>query len=192
MLNKQKQIEEATKKFGEYLDILGFDWRNDDNMKDTPQRVSKMYINELFSGLGKELKITSFDNENDYNGIVFQGNIDIKSVCSHHFCPFIGKAHIAYIPSKKVIGLSKLNRIAEKYARQPQLQERLTKQIHDELNKYTDGNLGIAVMVEAKHTCVSMRGIGQDSTMKTIYTSGAFREKDNQARQEFLKLIEMK
>lgn len=188
----KKQIKpnltQAEKNFGEFLTSLGFDWKNDDNMKDTPHRVAKMYANEIFKGLYANPKITSFENDG-YTGIVFQGDIDVKSVCSHHFCPFIGKAHVAYIPGKKVVGLSKLNRIVDKYARRPQLQERLTKQIHDEINKLCEGNGGVAVMVEAKHTCVSMRGIGQDSTMKTIFTSGAFLEKDNQARQEFLQCI---
>lgn len=189
-MNQKFNLPEAENKFGEFLTALGFDWRNDDNMKDTPKRVSKMYATELFSGLYNERpKITSFENDGGYTGIVFQGDIDVKSTCSHHFCPFIGKAHVAYIPGDKVIGLSKLNRIVEMYARRPQLQERLTKQIHDEINNLTDGNKGVAVMIESKHTCVSCRGIGQDSTMKTIFTSGAFLEKDNQARQEFLACI---
>lgn len=185
-------IEKAEEYFGKFLDSLGFDWRNDVNMKETPKRVAKMYSKEIFNGVyGEKPRITSFKNENAYTGIVFQGDIDVKSMCSHHFMPFVGKAYVAYIPAKNgdVIGLSKLNRIVEYYSRQPQLQERLTKQIHDEIDKATNGNLGVMVYIKAKHFCVSHRGIGHNSEMKTSFSSGVFKNKQDLVRQEFLNMI---
>ncbi|MEI6352678.1 MAG: GTP cyclohydrolase I [Candidatus Nomurabacteria bacterium] len=179
-------------KFGEFLTALGFDWKNDDNMKDTPKRVAKMYCKEIFNGVyDKAPDVTNFENESGYTGIVFQGDIEVKSMCSHHFMPFIGKAFVGYIPNKegKIIGLSKLNRIVEYYSRRPQLQERLTKQIHDEINSLTESNLGVAVYIECKHMCVSHRGVCHNSVMKTIFTSGVFIENENLARSEFLAMI---
>ena len=174
-LQRLSRIEFAAQKYGEFLTELGFDWRNDSNMSDAPLRVSKAYINELFEGCFSELpKITTFDNIQNYDGIVFQGNIDVKSMCSHHFLPFIGKAHVAYIPGSKVIGLSKLNRIVEWFSRRPQIQEGLTMQIHDYLNKICEGNSGVAVVVEANHMCASCRGVKHDSIMKTSKLSGEF------------------
>ncbi len=180
------------KAFGDFLTALGYDWLNDCNMRETPKRVAKMYVQEVTKGVYmKEPKITTFDNNSKYIGVVFEGNIEIKSLCSHHFQPFVGKCHVAYLPteSSKIVGLSKLNRMVDFFARRPQLQENLTKQIHDFLNKTIGMNKGIAVMIEAQHMCVYLRGVEQNSTMITTELSGAFLESGNLAREEFYHFI---
>jgi GTP cyclohydrolase I len=189
---KQLIIDNATVIYGNYLTALGFDWENDPNMKETPNRVAKMHVRETFRGCYDAIpKITVFENVNKYDGIVFQGNIDVKSVCSHHHMPFLGKAHVAYIPAEgngKIVGLSKLNRIVEYFARRPQVQENLTMPIHDYVNSLIPNNQGVAVIIEAEHTCVSVRGVQHDSVMKTSKLSGGF--KNIQAtRQEFYEFI---
>ena len=189
---KQEMIKDAAEHYGRYMDSLKIDWRNDPNSSDTPMRVAKAFVNDLAEGCyNKGPKITAFDNVDKYDGMVFQGNIKIHSLCSHHHQPFIGKAHVAYIPSAdgKIIGLSKLNRIAEFYARRPQVQENLTMQIHDHINRVTSGNIGVAVMVEAGHMCACVRGVKHDSTMKTAKMSGVFLQNDNLARAEFYEFI---
>ena len=189
---KEAIINKAASAYEKYMDALGYDWRDDPNSNDTPMRVAKAWVNDIAEGCyNPEPKITSFDNVDKYDGMVFQGNIKIHSLCSHHHQAFMGKAHVAYIPSKdgKIIGLSKLNRIAEFYARRPQVQENLTMQIHDHVNKVTEGNIGVAVMVEANHMCACVRGVKHDSTMKTAKMSGVFMDNDNLARSEFYEFI---
>lgn len=187
---KAFRLNEAEVAYGQFLDALGYDWRQDPNMKGTPHRVAKMYMNEITQGTYDQYpKVTVFPNGSRYNGMVFEGGVDIKSICSHHMMPFVGKAYVAYIPGEQVIGLSKLNRIVEFFSRRPQLQEQLTQQIHDELNSLLVGNRGVAVMIEASHTCVSLRGVNQNSIMKTAQLSGAFEEPNNNARVEFYSLI---
>ena len=189
---KKQMIENAAFHYGNYMTALGIDWKNDPNSSDTPNRVAKAFINDLAQGCYVDApKITAFDNVDGYDGIVFQGNIDVKSFCSHHHLPFVGHAHVAYIPSKdgKVIGLSKLNRIVEYFARRPQVQENLTMQIHDYINEVCEGNAGVAVMVEANHLCACVRGVRHDSTMMTSKMSGAFKD-DGNARSEFYKFVE--
>lgn len=186
-------IEKAADAYALYMDALGFDWRKDPNSHETPRRVAKAFVNDLAEGCFSEPpKITAFDNVDQYDGLVFQGNIKMHSFCSHHHLPFIGNAHVAYIPGKngKVIGLSKLNRIVEWFARRPQVQENLTMQIHKHINKVCEGNHGIAVMVEANHMCACVRGVKHDSTMKTARMSGAFLDKnDINTRQEFYDFV---
>lgn len=185
----KSNVEEA---YGNFLSALGYDWQNDPNMEGTPRRVAKMYLNEVTKGTyDPEPKVTSFDNQMGYDGIVFQGNITIKSLCSHHMQPFIGKCHIAYIPDPegKVIGLSKLNRICDYFARRPQLQEQLTQQIHNYIDKVTVKNKGVAVLIEAQHMCVSLRGIEHDSTMKTAKLSGYFWDNPIGTREEFYRFV---
>ena len=189
---KQQMIEEAAEHYGRYMDALKIDWRNDPNSSDTPMRVAKSFVNDLAHGCyNHEPKITAFDNIDKYDGIVFQGNIKVNSFCSHHHLPFIGVAHTAYIPSKegKIIGLSKLNRIVEHYARRPQVQENLTMQIHDHINEVCTNNLGVAVMVSANHMCACVRGVKHDATMKTSKLSGVFMDNENLAREEFYNFI---
>lgn len=189
--DREKLIDKAQKVFGKFLTSLGYDWENDPHMKDTPKRFTKAWVNELFVGnFSTAPNVTSFQEEDKnmlYDGIIVEKDVEIISKCSHHLETFKGLAHIAYLPSEsgEVIGLSKINRIADYVARRPQVQERLTKQIHDELNKLIPGNRGVAVYVSCKHQCCSNRGIGHDSTMDTIYLSGAFRENPS-VKEEFL------
>ena len=189
---KQYMIEKAAVHYGHYMDALNIDWRNDPNSSDTPMRVAKSFVNDLAVGCYSEgPKITAFDNVDKYDGIIFQGNIKVHSFCSHHHLPFIGVAHVAYIPGKdgKVIGLSKLNRIVEWFARRPQVQENLTMQIHTHIDKVCDENNGVAVLVEANHMCACVRGVKHDSTMKTARMSGAFLDKTDLTRQEFYNFV---
>lgn len=186
---KEIMIDAAEKAYGEFLKAVGFDYEADENSKDTPRRVAKAWINDLISGcVTKEPKITAFPNEDNYPGIVFQGSIPVVSMCSHHNLAFIGKAHIAYIPGEKVIGLSKLNRTVEWFARRPQIQEGLTSQIHKKITEVCEGNKGVAVMIEAEHQCVKCRGIKQDSNMKTAILTGSF-EDEGSCRSEFYSFI---
>ncbi len=182
--------EQAELHYRNFLLSLGYDLDNDPNMKDTPRRVVKMYTKEVCKGTYQSPpKITSFENQNLYDGIVFEGNIVLKSLCSHHMAPIKGRCHVAYIPGKRVVGLSKLNRVVDWFARRPQLQEQLTMQIHDYLKEILEDSLGIAVYIEAEHTCVSMRGIEHDSTMSTVKLSGTFLDQSNKSRDEFYQMI---
>ena len=161
--------------FEEIMDVMGLDL-TDDSLKGTPQRVAKMYIDEIFSGLNPENKpkVALFDNKYQYNQMLVEKNITFYSNCEHHFVPIIGKAHVAYISSGKVIGLSKLNRIVQYYAKRPQVQERLTNQIANELKTILDTE-DVAVVIDAKHLCVSSRGIKDDtSSTVTAYYGGTF------------------
>ena len=189
---KQQMIEEAAEHYGKYMDALKIDWRNDPNSSDTPMRVAKSFVNDLAEGCyNQSPKITAFQNLDEYDGMVFQGNIKVNSFCSHHHLPFIGVAHTAYIPSKegKIIGLSKLNRIVEHYSRRPQVQENLTMQIHDHIDNVCTGNQGVAVMVSANHMCACVRGVKHDATMKTSKLSGEFMNYKSHARKEFYSFI---
>lgn len=182
--------QDAEMHFKNFLLSLGYDVDSDPNMKDTPKRVAKMYMNEICKGTYQSPpKITSFKNQGLYDGIVFQGNIVLKSLCSHHMAPIRGRCHVAYIPGKKVVGLSKLNRVVDWFARRPQLQEQLTMQIHNYLKEILEDSLGIAVYIEAEHTCVSMRGIEHDSVMSTVKLSGEFLSDTSKSRDEFYQMI---
>ena len=185
------RISKAAKAYEKFMDALGIDWQTDPNSADTPTRVAKSFIKDLAAGCYQyPPKITTFDNTAKYDGIVFDGNIDVKSFCSHHHLPFIGHAHVAYIPAAdgKIIGLSKLNRAVEFFSRRPQVQESLTMQIHDFLNEIIEGNKGIAVVIEAKHMCACVRGVKHDSVMMTSKVSGRFIE-DASTREEFYDFI---
>ena len=189
---KQQMIKDAAEHYGRYMDALKIDWRNDPNSSDTPMRVAKAFVTDLAEGCyNKGPKITAFDNLDEYDGMVFQGNIKVNSFCSHHHLPFTGVAHTAYIPSKegKIIGLSKLNRIVEFYSRRPQVQENLTMQIHDHIDNVCTGNEGVAVMVSANHMCACVRGVKHDATMKTSKLSGAFMDSTELARSEFYEFV---
>ncbi len=189
---KKAMIEKAALHYGEYMTALGIDWRNDPNSSDTPMRVAKAFVNDLAQGCyDAPPKITAFDNLDKYDGMVFQGNIDVKSFCSHHHLPFVGYAHVAYIPSAdgKVIGLSKLNRIVEYFARRPQVQENLTSQIAEFIDATCEGNKGVAVVIQANHMCACVRGVRHDSTMMTSKMTGAFMN-DASTRNEFYKFID--
>lgn len=182
---KEAMIAEAAKNYAGFMDALKINWKNDPNSKDTPRRVAKSFVNDLASGCYNVApNITAFENLDKYDGMVFQGNITVNSFCSHHHLPFIGKAHVAYLPGDKVIGLSKLNRIVEWFATRPQVQENLTMQIHNFIDQICEGNGGVAVKIEANHLCACVRGVKHNSTMMTSKLSGAFKEQDA-AREEF-------
>ncbi len=189
-LDAETKIELISKRFAEIMEILGLDL-TDDSLKDTPKRVAKMYVNEVFRGLDPKNKpeVTLFDNNYDYEEMLLEKNIKVNSFCEHHFVPIIGKAHVAYISSGKVIGLSKINRIVDYYSRRPQVQERLTVQIANELKKVLNTE-NIAVAITADHMCVTLRGIkDQDSSTYTSSFHGKFKEE--KYRKEFLDQIRM-
>lgn len=195
-MSNEERIKKAAASFASFLDYTYPNWRRDPSMSDTPTRVAKMYVNEIFGAVHSHPpKITSFENtgETAYQGIIFQGGIDVKSVCSHHIMPFIGKAYVAYIPSEKegskIIGLSKLNRIVEFCSRRPQVQESLTRQIHSLISSLIGDNKGVAVHIVANHMCVSMRGVNQESTMRTAHLSGLFFSNEIGTRDEFYRFV---
>ncbi|MGJ8550109.1 GTP cyclohydrolase I FolE [Winogradskyella wichelsiae] len=174
MSNEEKKNRIAIL-FSEIMDVIGLDL-TDDSLKGTPDRVAKMYIEEIFSGLDpkNKPKVALFENKYQYNQMVVEKNITLYSNCEHHFVPIIGKAHVAYKSSGKVIGLSKLNRIVQYYAKRPQVQERLTNQIANELKMVLETE-DVAVIIDAKHLCVSSRGVKDDaSTTVTTYYGGEF------------------
>ena len=165
--------------FEEIMNVMGLDL-TDDSLKGTPERVAKMYIDEIFSGLNpaNKPKVALFDNKYQYNQMLVEKNITFYSNCEHHFVPIIGKAHVAYISSGKVIGLSKLNRIVQYYAKRPQVQERLTNQIAEELKAILETE-DVAVIIDAKHLCVSSRGVKDDtSSTVTSYFGGKFKKQE--------------
>ena len=175
LISDQKKKEKIAKLFGKIMDVMGLDL-TDDSLKGTPERVAKMYIDEIFSGLNpkNKPKVALFDNKYRYNQMLVEKDITFYSNCEHHFVPIIGKAHIAYISSGKVIGLSKLNRIVQYYSKRPQVQERLTNQIAEEL-KFILGTEDVAVIIDAKHLCVSSRGVQDDnSATVTAFYGGTF------------------
>ena len=174
-LSDAEKKERITILFEEIMDVMGLDL-TDDSLKGTPKRVAKMYIDEIFYGLNPENKpkVALFDNKYQYNQMLVEKNITFYSNCEHHFVPIIGKAHVAYVSSGKVIGLSKLNRIVQYYAKRPQVQERLTNQIANELKSILETE-DIAVIIDAKHLCVSSRGIKDDSSSTvTAFYGGTF------------------
>jgi GTP cyclohydrolase I len=188
----ENRIENATTIFGDFLEALGFHFKSDPQMKETPGRVAKMFAKELFQGCyTPEPKFTIFPNTKKYDEMIFEGNIEVNSVCCHHLMPFVGVCHIAYIPRLEgnITGLSKLNRVVEWFSRRPQIQEELTAQIHDYLKEKLNP-LGLAVNIEALHYCVKMRGVKHHNTsMITSAMSGVFLDNKNLARTEFLSYI---
>jgi GTP cyclohydrolase I len=190
-LSDDEKIEQIQDHFKDIMDILGLDLR-DDSLKGTPYRVAKMYVKEIFSGLNPQNKpkIALFDNKYKYSEMLVEKNIVLQSTCEHHFLPIYGKAHVAYIANERVIGLSKINRIVQHYAKRPQVQERLNIQILEELKSALNTE-DVAVYIDAKHMCVSTRGIkdNSSSTITTAY-SGKFNEKAT--RKEFLSAIHSK
>ena len=185
---KEKMIDKATKAYGKFLDALDCDWRNDPNSNDTPRRVAKAYVNDLWAGRYTAMSpITSFPSDG-YDGIVIERNIPLTSMCSHHHQTIGGVVHIGYIAGEEgqVIGLSKLNRIVELFGRRGAIQEQLTSAIHNAVSQITEGNRGVIVTIVGTHNCVSCRGVKhQGAAMVTTKASGAFRDDTNQARKEF-------
>ncbi len=189
-VSDDEKIEKISAHFREIMDIMGLDL-TDDSLSGTPQRVAKMYVKEIFSGLNPENKPAAklFDNKYKYGEMLVEKDISFFSNCEHHFVPIFGKAHIAYISSGKVIGLSKLNRIVRYFAKRPQVQERLTVQVAEELKKMLETE-DVAVLFDAKHLCVSMRGVEDvASSTVTAHYSGKFKEAET--KNEFLKYLEL-
>lgn len=189
-MEDELKMELIEKHFRHIMEIMGLDM-TDDSLKGTPKRVAKMYIKEVFSGLDPKNKpaIALFDNKYKYNQMLVEKDITVFSNCEHHFVPIYGKAHVAYISSGKVIGLSKLNRIVEYYAKRPQVQERLTVQIANELKEALQTE-DIAVVIDAQHMCVQSRGIRDSgSSTVTAYYGGKFEEE--MTKKEFLSYLGM-
>lgn len=190
-MEDSQKIEIISKHFREIMQTLGLDL-TDDSLKGTPNRVAKMYVKEIFSGLNPANKPTArlFENKYQYHEMLVEKDITFYSNCEHHFVPIIGKAHVAYISSGKVIGLSKINRIVQYYAKRPQVQERLTVQIANELKTVLNTE-HVGVVIDASHLCVSSRGVNDtNSTTGTAHFSGKFKEEKTRA--EFLNFVNSK
>jgi GTP cyclohydrolase I len=183
-----EKMQTIEKHFHIIMEEMGMDM-TDDSLQGTPHRVAKMFIQEIFSGLNpaNKPKISVFDNSYNYDKMLVEANISFNSTCEHHFLPIVGKAHIGYVSSGKVIGLSKLNRIVDYYSRRPQVQERLIMQIFNELKTVLETD-NVIVVMEATHLCVSSRGIKDESSFtSTIQYGGIFNEKEN--RNDFFNMI---
>lgn len=190
-LSDAEKIELIRGYFEKIMHTLGLDL-TDDSLQGTPKRVAKLYVNELFKGLKEENKpsMSTFENKYQYKEMLVEKDITLYSNCEHHFLPIVGKAHVAYIPNGKVIGLSKINRIVDYFARRPQVQERLALQILNELKNALNTE-DVAVFIDAEHMCVSSRGASdQSSSTVTVEYSGKFKEE--QTRNEFLAYINNK
>ena len=187
-LTDSEKIEVIEKHFAEIMHALGLDL-TDESLSGTPHRVAKMYVKEIFQGLNPVNRpdTRKFGNKYEYGDMVVVKNINVTSFCEHHFLPFIGKAHVAYYSSGKVIGLSKINRMVDYYARRPQVQERLTLQIAEELQQSLETD-DVAVFIESKHFCVSTRGI-QDRESSTVTTEYRGRFKEEGIQQRFIDYV---
>ena len=191
---KEKMIKDAEHAFGLFLDALKCDWRNDPNSKETPLRVAKSYVNDLWKGRYDKMQpIKTFPSEG-YDGIVIERDIPLVSMCSHHHQVISGKAHIGYVvgDSGQVIGLSKLNRIVELFSRRGAIQEQLTSSIHHAVEKVCEDNKGVIVSIIATHNCVSCRGVKHHgASMVTNKATGVFLNNNNLARKEFFDSIKI-
>ena len=190
-LSDEQKIEKIHHHFCQIMDILGLDL-TDDSLKGTPKRVAKMYVNELFSGLNpaSKPKISLFDNKYQYNQMLVEKDISFYSNCEHHFVPIFGKAHVAYFSSGKVIGLSKLNRIVNYYSKRPQVQERLTMQIANYLQEVLKTD-DVAIIMDAKHLCVSSRGI-KDNSSSTVTSFYGGKFKEEAIKKELMSYVDFK
>lgn len=187
-LSDQEKIERIEKNVSEILETLGLDL-SDDSLQGTPRRVAKMYVKEIFAGLHPDLepKASTFDNKYKYNQMLVEKNITVYSTCEHHLLPIVGKAHVAYISNGSVVGLSKMNRIVDYFARRPQVQERLTKQIVNLLQKVLNTK-NVACVIDAKHLCVNSRGI-RDVDCSTITAEFGGKFNDQETKKEFLEYL---
>jgi len=190
-IDDETKIAQIEGHFAEIMNILGLDL-TDDSLNGTPKRVAKMFVQEVFSGLDPERKPTAklFDNKFNYDQMLVEKDITFYSHCEHHFVPIFGKVHAAYVSSGKVIGLSKINRIVQYYAKRPQVQERLTVQIAKELKRVLKTE-DVGVVIDATHLCVASRGVGDtNSKTGTAHFSGKFQNEDT--KREFLNYINSK
>lgn len=188
VLDDDLKVELIEEKFRDIMNILGLDL-TDDSLNGTPHRVAKMYVKEIFSGLNpaNQPKVALFENKYRYNEMLVEKDISFYSNCEHHFVPIMGKAHVAYISNGFVIGLSKINRIVDYYARRPQVQERMTVQIANHLKEVLKTE-DVAVVIDAKHLCVSSRGV-KDNTSSTVTSNFSGKFLNNSTRNEFLQYI---
>nr|ABL97166.1 GTP cyclohydrolase I [uncultured marine bacterium EB0_49D07] len=190
-LSRKEKIEKIEGHFDQIVSTLGLDLR-DDSLTDTPKRVAKMYVNEIFWGLDYDAfpKATVVENKMQYNEMVVEKGVSVQSYCEHHFVNIDGLATVAYVPNKKVLGLSKMNRIVEYFSRRPQIQERLTEQIYHALSFILETE-NVAVMIDAKHFCVKSRGV-EDTQCSTVTSrlGGSFKAHP-EVRAEFLALLKM-
>ncbi len=189
-LDDKSKIESIKKDVANIMQTLGLDL-TDDSLSGTPKRVAKMFVKEIFGGLhpDNKPKASTFDNKYKYGEMLVEKNITLYSTCEHHLLPIVGRAHVAYISKGKVIGLSKMNRIVDYFAKRPQVQERLTIQVVRELQKAL-GTDDVACVIDAKHLCVNSRGIRDiESSTVTSEFGGAF--KDDKVRREFLDYIKL-
>ncbi len=189
-LSDEQKMVIIEEKFRDIMETMGLDL-SDDSLNGTPHRVAKMFVKEIFYGLNPENKpkISVFENKFKYGEMLVERNITLNSTCEHHFLPIVGKAHVAYVSNGEVIGLSKINRIVDYFARRPQVQERLTVQVANELKKVLKTE-DVAVLIDARHLCVSSRGIQDEgSSTVTAEYSGIF--KNQHKRDEFLKYVSM-
>lgn len=189
LVKDESKIRKIEKHFSAIMDILGLD-RTDDSLEETPKRVAKMYVNEIFWGLKPENfpKCTVIENKMKYDEMVIEKDITLMSNCEHHFVTIDGKAHIAYIPKDKVLGLSKLNRIVEYFARRPQVQERIAEQVYHAL-VFILGTEDVAVVIEGVHYCVKSRGVEDHSSYTTTAKLGGCFKSEPDCRAEFMSLI---
>ena len=189
LIDRKEKIDIIERNFKDIMETLGLDL-SDDSLIETPKRVAKMYVNEIFWGLDYEAfpKCTTVENKMKYNEMVVERNVSVQSNCEHHFVVIDGLATVAYVPQDKVLGLSKINRIVEYFSKRPQIQERLTEQIFHTL-QYILETQDVAVMIEAKHYCVSSRGVEDTgSTTVTSRLGGGFKD-DPAARAEFMSIV---
>lgn len=189
LVSTHERMDKVEHLFAQIMEVLGLDLK-DDSLAETPTRVAKMYVKEIFSGLDSDNfpKATTVENKMHYDQMVVEKNITVMSSCEHHFITIAGVAHIAYIPKEKVLGLSKLNRIADYFAKRPQIQERLTQQIGETL-KFILETDDVAVVIDASHYCVKARGIRDtSSSTATSFLSGCFRD-DPAVRSEFFSVL---
>ncbi|MBR4402150.1 MAG: GTP cyclohydrolase I FolE [Flavobacteriales bacterium] len=189
-MSDEDKMEIIERDFRHIMHTLGLDL-TDDSLRGTPARVARMYVKEIFSGLNPENhpRMSSFENKYQYGQMLIEKNITLHSTCEHHFLPIVGRAHVAYISRGNIIGLSKLNRIVDYYARRPQVQERLTVQIVEALQKILD-TPDVACVIDARHMCVTTRGI-KDTASSTITAHYGGRFNESETRSEFLRYLEI-
>jgi len=190
-LSEDEKIEKIQEHVAAILDILGMDL-TDDSLKGTPKRVAKAYVKEIFGGLNPDRRpsASTFENKYEYGEMLVEKNITLYSTCEHHLLPIIGKAHIAYISNGNVVGLSKMNRIVEYYAKRPQVQERLTLQVIEELQRILKTE-NVACIIDAKHLCVNSRGIRDVASSTVTAEYGGVFKTNETLRKEFLSYIQL-
>ncbi len=191
VLSEEEKIDKIQEHVAAILDILGMDL-TDDSLKGTPKRVAKAYVKEIFGGLNPERRpsASTFENKYEYGEMLVEKNITLYSTCEHHLLPIIGKAHIAYISNGNVVGLSKMNRIVDYYAKRPQVQERLTLQVIEELQRILKTE-NVACIIDAKHLCVNSRGIRDVASSTVTAEYGGVFKTDETLRKEFLSYIQL-